>query len=134
MKLDPPSPSPWVTSMTGTPAASSAATIDRTSSAVNWWRLWCEPSRSDVSVIRMSQMGLKKMSVLMPDAPVAALTAMPQSLLGDLLADLGGRRGHDVEVARIRRQVVARALDLDERGDHARGRRSAPTARRTAAR
>ena len=28
-----------------------------TSSLVNWWRLWCDPSRSDVSVIRTSQMG-----------------------------------------------------------------------------
>ena len=38
--------------------------------------------------------------------------------LGDLLADLGGRGGHDVQVARVRRQVVARTLDLDEGGDH----------------
>ena len=58
--------------MTGTPALSSAATMAPTSSLVNWWRLWCEPSRSDVSVIRTSQIGLKKMSVVMPVAPRAA--------------------------------------------------------------
>ena len=40
-----------------------------------------------------------------------------ERFFGDLLADLGGRRGHDVQVSRIRRQVVARALDFDERGD-----------------
>ena len=33
---------------------------------------------------------------------------------GDVLADLRGGGGHDVEVAGVRRQVVARALDLDE--------------------
>ncbi len=60
----------------------------------------------------MSQTGLKKMSV-------AHLRSScdRQRLLGDLLADLGGRRGHDVQVARVRRQVIAGALDLDERGD-----------------
>jgi hypothetical protein len=51
---EPPSPSPWVTSITGTPASSSAVTIERASSAVNWCRLWCEPSRRQVSVMRMS--------------------------------------------------------------------------------
>ncbi|CNH61650.1 Uncharacterised protein [Mycobacterium tuberculosis] len=64
MKLEPPRPSPCVTSITGTPAASSAVTIACTSSLVNWCRLWCDPSRSDVSVIRTSQTGLKKMSVV----------------------------------------------------------------------
>ena len=57
--------------MTGTPAASSAATMAPTSSVVNWWRLWCDPSRSDVSVIRTSQIGLKKISVAHACAPPA---------------------------------------------------------------
>ena len=40
----------------------------------------------------------------------------------------GGRGGHDVQVAGVRRQVVARALDLDEDGDHGLAARSWPTA------
>ena len=39
--------------------SSSPSTIDRTSSAVNWCRLWCEPSRSDVSVSRRSRASSK---------------------------------------------------------------------------
>src|ERR1017187_7434916 len=127
--------------MTGTPAASSAATMAPTSSLVNWWRLWCEPSRSDVSVIRTSQIGLKKMSVVLIGATPPRKRAVPplprlrrdhrhrrgswrhssrrrgQGFFGDLFADLGGRGGHDVQVARIRRQIVASTLDLDKRGD-----------------
>jgi len=34
--------------------------------------------------------------------------------LGDDLADLGGGRGHDVQVARVLGQVVTGALDLEE--------------------
>jgi hypothetical protein len=37
--------------------------------------------------------------------------------LGDLVADLGGGGGHDVEVAGVGRQEVAGAFDLDEHGD-----------------
>src|SRR5271156_6293524 len=104
--------------MTGTPAVSKAATMAPTSSLVNWWRLWCDPSRSDVSVIRTSQIGLKKMSAVLM-APLLLFRLRRhhrrrrsclhssrrrgQGLFGDLLAHLGGRGGHDVEVARIRR-------------------------------
>ena len=108
--------------MTGTPAVSSAATMACTSSLVNWWRLWCDPSRSDVSVIRTSQMGLKKIGThagLLPDAAPRASARRRRDRLsfGDLLADLGGGRGHDVEVPGVRRQVVAGTLHLDERRD-----------------
>ena len=53
-------------------------------------------------------------SVLMPGLLPAVAAS---DFLGDLLADLGGRRGHDVQVSRIRRQVVARTLDFDEGRD-----------------
>ena len=56
-----------------------------------------------------------------PDGRSAGHRAPPATgkrFFGDLLADLGGRGGHDVEVARVRRQVIPGALDLDERGDH----------------
>src|SRR5699024_12618293 len=37
--------------------------------------------------------------------------------LGDVVADLGGGGGHDVEVAGVRREEVTGALDLDEDRD-----------------
>src|SRR5215217_7936204 len=88
--------------------------------------------------MRMSHTGLKKMSVLIPRlllAPVLARSSLRSSLvvvfacsclpslrygerlLGDFLADLGGRRRHDVQVSRIRRQIVPGALDFDEGRD-----------------
>ena len=74
MNEEPPRPSPWVTSITGTPAASSAATIALTSSLVNWWRLWCDPSRSDVSVIRTSQIAESAAHYCVP--PVTASVSL----------------------------------------------------------
>src|SRR6202012_5515883 len=52
-----------------------------------------------------------------PYSCLCATRRRGQGFLGDLLADLGGRGGHDVEVARIRGQVIPGAFDLDERGD-----------------
>ena len=69
----------------------------------------------------MSHIGLKKMSV---DAHACAssgpargsrASARRARFFGDFLADLGRRRGHDVQVSRVRRQVVARAFHFDER-------------------
>src|SRR4051812_4976595 len=91
---EPPRPSPWVTSMTGTPASSRAATIERTSSAVNWWRLWWDPSRRDVSVILTR--------ILHPQC--------------DLFTDAHRGGGHDVQVSGVRREEVARPFDFDEHG------------------
>src|SRR5262245_14500708 len=81
------------------PAASRAATIERTCCSVNWWRLACEPSRRHVSVTRTSSWSEKGISAPRPS---------------DLFAHLRRRRGHDVEVAGVRRQVVAGPFDLDE--------------------
>src|SRR5262245_2788886 len=75
-------------------------------STVNWWPLAWEPSRSDVSVTRTSRVSEYGMS----GPPI-------EQVPSDGLADLGGGGGHDVEVAAVRRQVVARPLDLDERRD-----------------
>ena len=49
--VEPPMPSPWLTSITSTPAASKAAVVARTCSSVNWWLIAWLPSRSVVSVI-----------------------------------------------------------------------------------
>src|SRR5262245_49118588 len=92
------------------PASSSAPTMARTCSSVNWWRLACEPSRRLVSVTRMSRSSEYVMASSWSGA-------RGEQLAGGLLAHLGGRRGHDVEVAGVRRQVVAGSLDLEERGD-----------------
>ena len=46
---EPPSPSPCVTSISGTPAASSPHAMARICSSVIWWRFGCMPSRNVMS-------------------------------------------------------------------------------------
>src|ERR1700734_2486975 len=96
--------------MTGTPAPSSAATMFRTFSSVNWCLIACEPSRSEESVTRTSRSALY-------DMKVSPLRPFGQDPRGEPFPDPGGGGGHDVEVARVRRQEVARPFDLDEDGD-----------------
>src|SRR5262245_33766102 len=74
----------------------------RTSSTVNWWRLWCEPSRSEVSVTRTSNVS--------------------ENTLGsnrNLLTHANSGRGHDVQVAGVRRQEVAGPAYLEKHRDPA---------------
>src|ERR1700723_2774766 len=99
--------------MTGTPAPSSAATMFRTFSTVNWCLIACEPSRSEESVTRTSRSALYDMK----GSSCRELGALGQDPRGEPFPDPGGGGGHDVEVARVRRQEVARPLDLDEDGD-----------------
>src|SRR5581483_5431746 len=118
---EPPRPSPCETSMTGTPAAASPPTTARTCSGVNWCAMAWLPSRSVVSQIR----GLTSRATIflpspppsprgrgdsLPLAPHSALraggdrlAAPGQEVLRELLADLDGRGGHDVQVARVGR-------------------------------
>ena len=63
-------PSPWLTSITSTPAPSSACTVARTCSSVNWCDIAWLPSRSVVSVMRTGR------SVpLMPATPANRVVA-----------------------------------------------------------
>src|SRR6478752_10063226 len=100
--------------MTGTPELSSASTMSCTSCALNWCRLWCDPSRRQVSVRRRSRSSDQvRVSVFR-----SLMSGLPgEDRTGDVLTDLRRSCGHDVEVAGVRRQEVARALDLDEDRD-----------------
>src|SRR6266545_2135645 len=102
---EPPSPSPWETSTVPTPARSSPPAIAATWSAVNWCALAWLPSRNVESITRTAR------GSAIGD-PLPRLEP-----LGDLLADPHRRRGHDVQVPGIGRQVVASALHLHEDGD-----------------
>src|ERR1700735_5838912 len=100
--------------MTGTPAPSSAATMFRTFSTVNCVLIACEPSRSEESVTRTSRSALYDMK----GSPLRAFGQDPRR---EPFTDPGGGGGHDVEVARVRREEVARPFDLDEDGDPRQG-------------
>src|SRR6266540_1033526 len=102
---EPPSPSPWETSTVPTPARSSPPAIAATWSAVNWWALAWLPSRKVESITRT------------PRGSAIGDPLPRLEPLGDLLADPHRRRGHDVQVPGIGRQVVASALHLHEDGD-----------------
>src|SRR6266536_1541751 len=102
---EPPSPSPWETSTVPTPARSSPPAIAATWSAVNWWALAWLPSRNVESITRT------------PRGSAIGDPLPRLEPLGDLLADPHRRRGHDVQVPGIGRQVVASALHLHEDGD-----------------
>src|SRR5579875_74536 len=140
---EPPSPSPCDTSITGTPASTSPLTIARTCSGVNWCAIAWLPSRSVVSHTRGATIGSLLAIARYPSAqtrprlarqssrPLRAtrtrrprrlarghqLAPLAEQVLGELLADLHRRGGHDVQVARVGRQVVARPGDLDEHRD-----------------
>src|SRR5581483_8374247 len=95
---EPPRPSPCDTSMTGTPASTSPLTTARTCSGVNWCAMAWLPSRSVVSQTRGGRCsGIGRY----------LLAALGEQVLGELLAHLHRRRGHDVQVAGVGRQVVA---------------------------
>src|ERR1700756_3977322 len=96
--------------MTGTPAPSRAATIDRTLSTVNWCLIACEPSRSEESVTRTSRSALYDMK----GSPLRALGQDPR---GEPFTDPGGGGGHGVGFPRVRGQEAARPFDLDEDGN-----------------
>src|SRR3546814_8778175 len=108
--------------MTGMPAPSSAATMSRTSWGTNWWRLWCEPSRRQVSVRRRSRPDAGSTSAqvrlrALVSGVVRKDMSGSQDRAGDVVAHAGGSGGHDVEVAGVRRKEVSGALDLDEDAD-----------------
>src|ERR1700677_4650898 len=104
--------------MTGTPAPSRAATMFRTFSTVNWCLIACEPSRSEESVTRTSRSALYDMK----GSSCRELSALGQDPRGEPFPDPGGGGGHDVEVAGVRREGVARAFDLCEDGGPTLGR------------
>src|SRR5574341_2296265 len=109
---EPPSPSQCETSTVPTPARSSPPAIEATCAAVNWCALAWLPSRRVESMTRTAR---------------SAITGVQsgrggRQALGDLLADPHRRRGHDVEVPGVPRQVVPGPLDLDEHGELAQAR------------
>src|SRR6202046_5231139 len=104
--------------MTGTPAPSSAATMFRTFSTVNWCLIACEPSRSEESVTRTSRSALYDMKgSSCRELGALCLRTRCQDPRREPFTDPGGGGGHDVEVARVRREEVARPFDLDEDSD-----------------
>src|SRR5690349_20978186 len=106
--------------MTGTPESSRAPTIARTSSRLNWCRLWWEPSRRQVSVSRMSRSDVGSVSrqvrvrALSSAGPAIDMSVTSEDRAGHALAGAGRGGGHDVQVAAVRREEVAGALDLEE--------------------
>src|SRR5579859_1158720 len=97
--------------MTSTPAWSSACTTARTWPSVNWCAMAWLPSRSVESVSRTSAI-----PALLSFRELGPVETSLLSL-GQQHADPGGGRGHDVQVPRPRRQVVAAAGDLEQDAD-----------------
>src|SRR5688572_318580 len=98
------------------PAVSSALTMSRTCSVVNWWRIAWLPSRRVESISRT----FRSMVFLLYPAlgrRLDQLAALLQQALGVHLADADRGGGLDVQVARVLGQVGAGALDLDEYRD-----------------
>ena len=117
MNDEPPSPSPWVTSITGTPAPSSAGDDRRTCSLGELVALGVRP----VAQARVgdADRGPRGRPIERRQRSVRAGCAcvMRRHDLAAICSPTGRRRRHDVEVAGVRRQVVAGALDLDEDRD-----------------
>src|SRR5689334_16408105 len=112
----PPSPSPCVTSTSGTRAASSPVATAIICSSEIWWRLGCIPSRRlmswSVTFLPCSFIG--SLSIELRLEHQSAVRHLVREHLRR--AQRGG--GHDVEVAGVFGQVIAEPLHLDE-GRHA---------------
>src|SRR3569623_2485525 len=98
--------------------------LERTSSRLNWCRLWCEPSRRQVAGSRMSRSDVGsvsrqvRVSAFSSGAPEIVMSVAPvQDRAGHALAGAGRGGGQDVEVAAVRRQEVAGALALEAHRD-----------------
>src|SRR6185312_9779888 len=102
-----PMPLPWPTSTIGTPAASAARQYAAICSAVSWCRTAWFPSRSDGSLISR-----RFAAPLLPDRDGPELSGM-------CLRDGHGRAIDDVQVPRVRGEIVAEAPDPDHDDDAA---------------
>ena len=92
---------------------------------VNWWARACEPSRRVESVSRYAGAARSRGRVGRARRPVMRDRSGGEARGRQRLADPDRGRGHDVEVAGVRRQVVAGAGDLEQDRDPARPRRRA---------
>src|SRR5690554_28663 len=110
----PPSPSPWVTSIMGTPASSRRVATSIICSIEIWCCLACIPSRSDMSW-RMTLRPVRSMFAL----PLfrGRIEGTGDNLVGDHLTGAQGSGGHDVEVSSVGGQEVAKSGNLHPHGD-----------------